>query len=269
MHRFIEELKRTHYVGSLRESDIGKEVVLFGWVHARRDHGHCIFIDLRDREGIAQVVFDPSESQKAFEVAEQARSEWVIAVRGVVRDRGTMRNPKLATGAVEVLAKEAAVLNRAEGPIFPIEDQIDALEETRLEYRYLDLRRPKMQRNLMLRSKLYHCIRNHFAEHGFVEVETPLLVKYTPGGARNFLVPSRLHPGAFYALAESPQLFKQLLMVAGFDRYVQIVKCFRDEDLRGDRQPEFTQIDVEMSFVSEDDIFEVIEELIVKVWREV
>ncbi|MCX7808244.1 MAG: OB-fold nucleic acid binding domain-containing protein, partial [Deltaproteobacteria bacterium] len=148
MHRFIEELKRTHYVGSLRESDIGKEVVLFGWVHARRDHGHCIFIDLRDREGIAQVVFDPSESQKAFEVAEQARSEWVIAVRGVVRDRGTMRNPKLATGAVEVLAKEAAVLNRAEGPIFPIEDQIDALEETRLEYRYLDLRRPKMQRNL-------------------------------------------------------------------------------------------------------------------------
>lgn len=269
MARFIDELKRTHYCGLLRETDIDREVVLFGWVHARRDHGGCIFIDLRDREGLAQVVFDPTVAPACFAVGDRARSEWVLAVRGRVRDRGKMRNPKMPTGAVEVVALEAEVLNKAETPIFPIEDEIDTSEEKRLEHRYLDLRRPALQRKILTRSQIYHHTRNHFAEHGFVEVETPIFVKYTPGGARNFLVPARLNPGMFYALAESPQLFKQLLMVSGFDRYVQIVKCFRDEDLRGDRQPEFTQIDVEMSFVSQDDVFAVIEELIVRLWREI
>ena len=267
--RFIDELKRTHYAGALRETDIGKEVVLFGWVHARRDHGKGIFIDLRDREGIAQVMFDPSVAEEAFKVGDQARSEWVLAVRGTVRDRGDMRNPKMPTGAVEVVASEAFVFNKSETPVFPIEDDIDTNEEKRLEHRYLDLRRPRLQKNILTRSKIYHHTRNHFVDHGFVEVETPIFVKYTPGGARNFLVPARLSPGAFYALAESPQLFKQLLMVSGFDRYIQIVKCFRDEDLRGDRQPEFTQIDVEMSFVNQDDIFGIIEKLVIRLWKEV
>jgi aspartyl-tRNA synthetase len=266
--RFIDELKRTHSCGALREGDVGSEVVLFGWVHSRRDHGGCIFVDLRDRDGITQIVFDPRDAPQAFAVGDQVRSEWVIGVRGRVRSRGSNVNPKLATGAIEVLALEAVVFNRSETPVFPIEDEIDTGEEKRLEHRYLDLRRPKLQRNLILRSRLYHVTRSHFHEHGFVEIETPIFVKYTPGGARNFLVPSRLNPGSFYALAESPQLFKQLLMVSGFDRYIQIVKCFRDEDLRGDRQPEFTQIDVEMSFVNQDDIFSVIEQLIVRLWKE-
>jgi aspartyl-tRNA synthetase len=267
--RFIDELKRTHYCGALREGHIGQEVVLFGWVHSRRDHGKGIFIDLRDREGIAQVMFDPSIAAEAFKVADQARSEWVLAVRGTVTDRGAMRNPKMPTGAIEVVASEAFVFNKAETPVFPIEDDIDTNEEKRLEHRYLDLRRPRLQRNILTRSKIYHQTRSHFADHGFVEVETPIFVKYTPGGARNFLVPARLNPGMFYALAESPQLFKQLLMVSGFDRYIQIVKCFRDEDLRGDRQPEFTQIDVEMSFVNQDDIFGIIEKLVIRLWKEV
>jgi len=267
--RFIDELKRTHYCGLLREGDIDREVVLFGWVHARRDHGGCIFIDLRDREGLAQVMFDPQIAAQAFSVGDQARSEWVLGVRGKVRDRGAMRNPKMPTGAVEIVALEAVVFNKAETPVFPIEDDIDTNEEKRLEHRYLDLRRPRLQHNVMTRSRIYHHTRNHFADHGFVEVETPIFVKYTPGGARNFLVPARLNPGMFYALAESPQLFKQLLMVAGFDRYIQIVKCFRDEDLRGDRQPEFTQIDVEMSFVNQDDIFGIIEKLVIRLWKEI
>ncbi|MFO0684218.1 MAG: aspartate--tRNA ligase [Sandaracinus sp.] len=266
--RFIDELKRTHYCGALRESHIGQEVVLFGWVHSRRDHGKGIFIDLRDREGIAQVLFERTAAA-AFDVADQARSEWVLAIRGVVNDRGAMRNPKMPTGAIEVVATEAYVFNKAETPVFPIEDEIDTSEEKRLEHRYLDLRRPRLQRNILTRSKIYHQTRSHFADHGFVEVETPIFVKYTPGGARNFLVPARLNPGSFYALAESPQLFKQLLMVSGFDRYIQIVKCFRDEDLRGDRQPEFTQIDVEMSFVNQDDIFGIIEKLVIRLWKEV
>ena len=267
--RFIDELKRTHYAGTLRETDIDREVVLFGWVHARRDHGGCIFIDLRDREGFAQVMFDPNVNADAFKVADQARGEWVLGVRGKVRDRGTMRNAKIPTGAVEIVATEAFVFNKAETPVFPIEDDIDTSEEKRLEYRYLDLRRPRLQKNILTRSKIYHQTRSHFVDHGFVEVETPIFVKYTPGGARNFLVPARLNPGSFYALAESPQLFKQLLMVSGFDRYIQIVKCFRDEDLRGDRQPEFTQIDVEMSFVNQDDIFGIIEKLVLRLWKEV
>ena len=268
MARFIDELKRTHTCGALRESDIDKEAVLFGWVQTRRDHGGCIFIDLRDREGITQLVLDPSEAEEAHRIAESIRTEWVLGVRGIVRDRGEMRNPKLATGAVELVVLEATVFSRAQTPPFEIEDDIETNEEKRLEYRYLDLRRPRLQKSLMMRHKLNHATRNYLAENGFVEIETPFLVKYTPGGARNFLVPARLHPGNFYALAESPQLFKQLLMVAGFDRYMQIVRCFRDEDLRVDRQPEFTQIDIEMSFINQDDLFGVVEGLIFRLFKD-
>ena len=269
MARFIDELKRTHYAGALREEQIGQEVVLFGWVASRREHGGCIFIDLRDREGIAQLVFDESVSADAFKTASDARREWVMAIRGTVRDRGAMRNPKLPTGALEIVVREAAVLNKSETPPFEIEDDVDTNEDKRLEYRYLDLRRPKLHRAIRARHKMSQLTRGYMTDKGFLEVETPFLVKYTPGGARNFLVPSRLHPGKFYALAESPQLFKQLLMVAGYDRYFQIVRCFRDEDLRLDRQPEFTQLDVEMSFVNQDDIFTIMEGLIFKLWKEV
>ncbi|MEZ4255583.1 MAG: aspartate--tRNA ligase [Polyangiales bacterium] len=267
MARFIDELKRTHDCGALRESDIGTEVVLFGWVQSRRDHGGCIFIDLRDRAGLTQVVFDPAVDKNPFDVGDRARPEWVVGLRGTVRDRGAMRNPKMATGAVEVVAHEAVVFNRAETPPFEIADDIDTNEEKRLEYRFLDLRRPQLQQNLIRRSKLYQATRGYLADNGFLEVETPFLVKYTPGGARNFLVPSRLYPASFYALAESPQLFKQLLMVGGYDRYFQIVRCFRDEDLRIDRQPEFTQIDIEMSFINQDDLFKMMEGLIFALWK--
>jgi aspartyl-tRNA synthetase len=266
--RFIDELKRTHGCGALRESDIGAEVVLFGWVQSRRDHGGCIFVDLRDRDGVTQVVFDPSESAEPFAVGDQARSEWVLGVRGRVRDRGAMRNPRLPTGSVEVLALEACVFNRSDTPPFEIEERIDTNEDKRLEHRYLDLRRPPLQRALRTRHALNHATRTFLHEQGFLEVETPFMVKYTPGGARNFLVPSRQHAGHFYALAESPQLYKQLLMVAGYDRYYQIVRCFRDEDLRLDRQPEFTQIDIEMSFINQDDLFGVLEGLVGRLWQE-
>jgi aspartyl-tRNA synthetase len=266
--RFIDELKRTHYAGALREGHIGEEVVLFGWVEGRRDHGGCIFIDLRDREGIAQVMFDPSIDRAAFEAADAARGEWVLGVRGTVRDRGAMRNTRIPSGAIEVVASEAVVFNKSETPPFEIVDDSDTAEEKRLEHRYLDLRRPKLLRNLRTRHRISQSTRSYMSEQGFLEVETPFLVKYTPGGARNFLVPARQHPGKFYALAESPQLFKQLLMVAGFDRYFQIVRCFRDEDSRLDRQPEFTQLDVEMSFVNQDDIFTIMEGLIFRLWKE-
>ncbi len=276
MARFIDELKRTHSCGELREGHIGQESVLFGWVQNRRDHGGCIFIDLRDREGLTQVVFDPETSAKeAFETADRARSEWVLGVRGTVRDRGakddgtSLRNPRLATGAIEIIAAEATVFNKADTTPFEIEDEISTHEDKRLEFRYLDLRRAPLQKNLLMRSRLNHETRNYFQEEGFLEVETPFMVRYTPGGARNFLVPSRLYGGHFYALAESPQLYKQLLMVAGYDKYYQLVRCFRDEDLRVDRQPEFTQIDVEMSFINQDDLFRVIEGLIFRLWREV
>jgi aspartyl-tRNA synthetase len=265
--RFIDELKRTQLCGELRETHLDQNVVLFGWVQSRRDHGGCIFIDLRDRTGIVQLVFDPSVDKTCFELGDSARPEWVLGVRGKVRSRGDMKNPRLPTGDIEVVVHEATIFNKSETPPFPIEDEIDTHEEKRLEHRYLDLRRPKLQKALMARSKLMKITREHFGENGFVEVETPYLLKYTPGGARNFLVPSRLNPGSFYALAESPQLFKQLLMVAGYDRYFQIVKCFRDEDMRIDRQPEFTQIDVEMSFVNEDDIFTNIEGLLFKLFK--
>ncbi len=268
MAKFIEELKRTHSCGALRQHHVEQSVVLFGWVQGRRDHGGCIFIDLRDRDGITQVVFDPATNRDAFSVADAARSEWVLGIQGTVRDRGQMRNPRLETGEIEVLATDVTVFNRSETPPFVIEDALDTHEEKRLEYRYLDLRRPKLQRVLKTRHTVNQGTRNFLSDHGFLELETPVIVKYTPGGARNFLVPSRHHSGKFYSLAESPQLFKQLFMVAGFDRYFQIVKCFRDEDQRLDRQPEFTQIDLEMSFVNQDDIFNIVEGLIFRVFSD-
>lgn len=265
--RFIDELKRTHRCGDLRETHDGEEVVLFGWVATRRDLGGVVFVDLRDREGVVQVVFDPAEVKEPFPVGDRMRSEWVVGIRGKVRKRPNP-NDRIPTGAVEVVAHEAAVFNEAKTPPFHIEDDIDTGEEIRLQYRYLDLRRPKLQNNLKLRSALNYHTRAYFHEHGFIEIETPFLVKYTPGGARNFLVPSRLYPGQFYALAESPQLYKQLSMVAGYDRYFQITRCFRDEDLRIDRQPEFTQIDVEMSFINQDDLFKTVEGLVFRLWKE-
>ncbi len=275
MARFIDDLKRSHRCGDLRATHEGQEVVLFGWVSNYRDHGGCVFVDLRDREGITQLVFDPERMgfgdapKAAYETAQALRGEWVIGIRGLVVLRGSNKNPRLATGEIEVHVVELTVFNRADTPPFEIADKIDTGEEKRLQYRYLDLRRAPLQHSLRTRHRLHQLTRRYFDDEGFLELETPFMVKYTPGGARNFLVPSRLNPGKFYALAESPQLFKQLYMVAGFDRYFQIVKCFRDEDLRLDRQPEFTQIDVEMSFVNQDDIFRTMEGLIFKLWKEV
>jgi aspartyl-tRNA synthetase len=273
--RFIDELKRTHRCGDLRATDEGKEVVLFGWAASYRDHGGCVFVDLRDREGIAQLVFDPDlkghgdSPKEAYTIAQQIRSEWVIGIRGIVVSRGTNKNPKLPTGDVEVRVIELSVFNKSDTTPFEIVDKLDTSEEKRLQHRYLDLRRAPLQKALRVRHTINQQTRRYFDEAGFLELETPILCKYTPGGARNFLVPSRSYAGKFYALAESPQLFKQLYMVAGFDRYFQIVKCFRDEDLRLDRQPEFTQIDVEMSFINQDDIFRVMEGLIFRIWNEV
>jgi aspartyl-tRNA synthetase len=266
---FIRDLKRTHSCGELTARDIGKEVILFGWVHNRRDHGGAVFIDLRDRAGLTQVVFEADVSKELHDLGQELRYEYCVGVRGKVVSRGTNVNPKLKTGQIEVHATQATIFNRSETPPFLIEDKIDTAEEKRLHYRYLDLRRAPLQRTLMARSKMNAATRRTLEARGFLELETPYLVKYTPGGARNFLVPARLNPGKFYALAESPQLFKQLFMVAGFDRYFQIVKCFRDEDLRLDRQPEFTQIDIEMSFVGQDDVFAVVEELVTTLWREI
>lgn len=269
MPRFITEIKRTHSCGELTKADIGKEVVLFGWVNNRRDHGGAVFIDLRDRAGVTQVVFEEDVRPDVHDLAGQLRLEYCVGLRGKVVSRGGNVNPKLATGEIEVHASELEIFNRSEPAPFQIEDKIDTSEEKRLQYRFLDLRRAPLQKTLMTRAKVNHLTRNYFTDGAFLELETPFMGKYTPGGARNFLVPSRLNPGKFYALAESPQLYKQLYMVAGFDRYFQIVRCFRDEDLRLDRQPEFTQIDVEMSFVEQNDIFDVIEGLIVKLWKEV
>ena len=267
--RFISEVKRTHTCGELTAKDIGQEVVLFGWVHNRRDHGGAVFIDLRDRDGLTQVVFEPGIEQEAHELAGALRLEYCIGIKGKVASRGAQVNPKLKTGEVEIKATDLTIFNRSEPVPFPLEDRIDTSEEKRLAFRYLDLRRAPLQRTLMARSKMNAITRSYMEGLRFLELETPFMGKYTPGGARNFLVPSRLNPGKFYALAESPQLYKQLFMVSGFDRYFQIVKCFRDEDLRLDRQPEFTQIDVEMSFVSQDDIFAVIEGLLKRLWKEV
>ena len=262
-------MKRSHSCGALRAADSGKEVRLAGWVGGRRDHGGVIFIDLRDREGITQVVFNPALQPKVAEVAHTLRSEFVVAVTGKVtpRPEGT-KNPSLGTGEIEVVATELAVLNASETPPFPL-DEIGVHEELRLRYRYLDLRRPAMSEALRARHRAALAVRRYLDERGFLEIETPILFKSTPEGAREYLVPSRLNPGKFYALPQSPQQFKQLLMVAGAEKYFQIARCFRDEDLRADRQPEFTQIDLEMSFISREDIYEVVEGLVKAVWKEV
>ncbi|HVK71817.1 MAG TPA: aspartate--tRNA ligase [Kofleriaceae bacterium] len=269
MASFLERHARTHTCGQLRDTDVGSRVVLTGWVQTYRDHGGLVFIDLRDRGGVTQVVFDPSRSSEAHKLAGELRSEHCIGIAGEVVSRGTNKNENLPTGAIEVWADELEVFSKADTPPFAIEDKVETNEALRLKYRYLDLRRPKLQKNLITRSAITRVTRDYLGKHGFLEIETPFMVKYTPGGARNFLVPSRLNPGSFYALAESPQIFKQLLMVAGYDRYFQIVRCFRDEDLRLDRQPEFTQIDIEMSFVTEQSLQTTIEGMVAALWKEV
>jgi len=259
---------RTHYCGEIGAGQVGEEVVVAGWVHRRRDHGGVLFVDLRDRTGIVQLVFNPDINPTAFSRADLVHSEWVIAARGKVSFRPAgMENPHLATGTVEIYPDEVRILNTARTPPFYITDGDEVDETVRLRYRYLDLRRPALQRNIMLRHRIVKIIRDYFDSQGFLEIETPVLTKSTPEGARDFLVPSRLNPGTFYALPQSPQLFKQLLMVAGFDRYFQVVKVFRDEDLRGNRQPEFTQVDVEMSFPDRDEIFRHVEAMMAAVYK--
>lgn len=262
--------KRTHTCGELRASDVGKTVTLNGWIDRRRDLGGLIFVDLRDRYGKTQIVFSPQHNPEAYQIAKELKSEYVISVTGKVerRPKGA-ENLSIPTGEIDVLADEVQILSKSETPPFLIEDDINVSEELRLKYRYLDLRRPLMQANFMTRHRMAQIVRKYFDENNFLEIETSFLVKSTPEGARDFLVPSRLHPGKFYALPQSPQLYKQILMVAGFDRYFQIVKCFRDEDLRADRQPEFTQIDVEMSFVTEEDVFNIVEGLMVRLFKEI
>jgi aspartyl-tRNA synthetase len=260
---FLGNLKRTHYCGALRASDAGKPAMVLGWVARRRDLGNLLFLDVRDRSGIVQVVFNKETQPEAHAKAEQARSEFVVAVEGNVVQR-QKANPELATGEVEMNATRLYILNNSKTPPFPIEDHINAAEETRLRFRYLDLRRPKPHANLALRHKIILEIRKTMDGMGFIEIETPMLTRSTPEGARDYLVPSRVHHGQFYALPQSPQIFKQILMIGGLDRYFQIVKCFRDEDLRADRQPEFTQLDLEMSFPRQEDIFHVIEQVMVR-----
>ena len=262
-----EKFKRDHHCGQLTKQDAGQEVALCGWVATRRDHGGLIFIDLRDRSGVVQVVIDPAAGE-SFKKAEAVRSEYVLQVFGKVRERSAETiNPNIATGTIEVVASELNILNPAKTPPFYIEDGIDTDENLRLRYRYLDLRRPEMQKNFILRHKVTKLMRDYLDKHGFLEIETPMLCRSTPEGARDYLVPSRVNPGKFYALPQSPQLFKQLLMVAGMERYFQIARCFRDEDLRADRQPEFTQLDMEMSFVEMEDIMEMMEGLIAYVFE--
>ncbi|KAB2851865.1 MAG: aspartate--tRNA ligase, partial [Ignavibacterium sp.] len=261
---------RTHNCGELREANIGENVVLNGWVDRRRDLGGVIFIEVRDRYGVTQIVFEPTFNLQAHTAAKDLRSEFVISVEGVVRKRpADTDNPELPTGHIDVMVNKLIILNEAETPPFQIKDDVDVHEDLRLKYRYLDLRRSQLQKNLLLRHKMYQITRKYFDENGFAEIETPVLMKSTPEGARDYLVPSRLHKGKFYALPQSPQQYKQLLMVAGMDRYFQIVKCFRDEDLRADRQPEFTQIDVEMSFVDQKDVFSIVEGLMKNLFNEI
>jgi aspartyl-tRNA synthetase len=284
MSVFLANHERTHSCGALRGTDAGKRVVLTGWVQGYRDHGERIFIDLRDRDGVTQVVADRDRLAAVHAIADTVRNEWCIGIVGEVRLRGqqlakaeagqerklkAMTNTKIATGEVEVWIDELEVFSKSDTPPFAIEDDVETNDSLRLKYRYLDLRRPRLQKNLIMRSQITRTTRDYLGGNGFLEIETPFMVKYTPGGARNFLVPSRLNPGSFYALAESPQIFKQLLMVAGYERYFQIVRCFRDEDLRNERQPEFTQIDIEMSFVNEKILQGMMEGLMAKLWKEV
>ena len=266
----LGDMRRTHHCWELDAGDVDREVVLMGWVHRRRDHGGVIFVDLRDREGITQVVFNPAVDPEIHARAHAIRNEYVLAVRGRVEKRpADMLNPRLKTGEIEVTVTEFKLLNEAKTPPFLIEDEIDASETTRLRYRHLDLRRPAMQKNLILRHRATAAVRDYLNRHGFLDLETPFLTRSTPEGARDYLVPSRVNPGQFYALPQSPQIFKQLFMISGFDRYYQIVRCFRDEDLRADRQPEFTQIDIEMSFVGEDDVMSLTEGMMVALFKDV
>ncbi len=264
----LEGMKRTHHCGAVCENDVKKEVVLCGWVSRRRDHGGLIFVDLRDRSGLVQVVFAEDKlGADSFHKAETLRSEYVIAVRGLVSFRSEETiNPHMETGKLEVYCEELRILNTAQTPPFYIQDNLDVDETLRLKYRYLDLRRPEMQKNLILRHRVTKIMRDYFDRNGFLEIETPMLTKSTPEGARDFLVPSRLNPGKFYALPQSPQIFKQILMLAGYEKYFQIVRCFRDEDLRADRQPEFTQIDVEMSFIDQEYILNTMEKMVVELF---
>jgi len=264
----LNGLKRTSYCGTLRMSDVGEKVVLMGWVQRSRNLGALIFTDVRDRSGLCQVVFDENTSEEIYKKAETLGSEYVIAVEGTVRERSS-KNKEIPTGDIEVFATNLLILNTSQTPPIYIKDDDDASESLRLKYRYLDLRKAKMQGNLFLRHKVTQLIRNFLTEKGFIEIETPILNKPTPEGARDYLVPSRVNNGKFYALPQSPQLFKQLLMVSGFDRYFQVARCFRDEDLRADRQPEFTQIDCEMSFVEPEDVMSVTEEMVQKIFKEV
>ncbi len=264
----LNGLKRTHYCGDLRIANVGEEVVLNGWVQKKRNLGGLVFVDLRDIKGISQIIFDTNVSEEAFNKAEKLGSEYVVAVKGIVRERQS-KNPNMETGDIEIEATELRVLSKSETPPIYIKDNDNVSEDLRLKYRYLDLRKPSMQRNLVLRSKVAKIVRNYLTDNNFVEIETPFLIKPSPEGARDYLVPSRVNPGKFYALPQSPQLFKQLLMVSGMDRYFQIVKCFRDEDLRADRQPEFTQIDCEMSFVDEEDVMGIMEKMLQEIFKEV
>ena len=264
----LKGLKRTHYCGDLRISNVGEEVVLMGWVQKKRNLGGLVFVDLRDIKGITQILFDTNVSEEAFNKAEKLGSEYVVAVKGIVRERQS-KNPNMPTGDIEIEATELRVLSKSETPPIYIKDNDNVSEDLRLKYRFLDLRKPSMQNNLVLRSKVANIVRNYLSGNNFVEIETPFLIKPSPEGARDYLVPSRVNPGKFYALPQSPQLFKQLLMVSGMDRYFQIVKCFRDEDLRADRQPEFTQIDCEMSFVDEEDVMGMTEKMLQEIFKEV
>ena len=270
MTDLLGNLKRTHHCCQLRETDIDKDVVLMGWVQHRRDHGGVIFIDLRDKHGITQIVFNPEHAKAVHEKAQDIRNEYVLGVKGKVIARpDDMRNPNMKTGAVEVMSDELRIFSKAKTPAFQIEDRVEASESIRLQYRYLDLRRPQLKNNILARHQATMAIRNYLDDNGFVDIETPFLTKSTPEGARDYLVPSRVNQGEFYALPQSPQLFKQLLMISGFDKYYQIVKCFRDEDLRADRQPEFTQIDMELSFVDEQQVMEMAEGMIAAIFKKV
>ncbi len=267
MSTFLEEHGRTHMCGELREENIGETVTLMGWVSKYRNLGRLVFIDLRDRSGVTQLRFDPHHAEEIHDVATELRSEWCIAIIGEVVSRGANKNPDMPTGSVEILPQSLEVFSKAETPPFVIREETDAHEDLRLRHRYLDLRRGPLQEALLTRSKVNALTRNYLVDNGFAEFETPVLNRSTPEGARDYLVPSRIHPGKFYALPQSPQIFKQLLMVSGFDRYFQIVKCFRDEDLRADRQPEFTQIDMEMSFVTPEDVIEICEGMMAAIFE--